>query len=36
MDCSVKMPQTIIRTLGGISMPRQLEPAMEPRAKPLW
>ena len=34
IDCSVRMPQTIIRTLGGISMPRQEEPATVPRAKP--
>ena len=34
MDCSVKMPHTIINTEGGISIPRQLEPAMDPSAKP--
>ena len=34
IDFSVRMPHTIISTLGGISMPRQDEPATVPSAKP--
>ncbi|MNC89240.1 hypothetical protein D3C83_51450 [compost metagenome] len=34
IDFSVRMPHTIISTLGGISIPRQLEPATTPSANP--
>ena len=35
IDLSVKIPHTIIRTLGGISIPRQLEPVIAASEKPL-